>query len=68
MLLSISLQSWLSSFHCIVFFTELDAVLQHLGESAARSGPPVADTSDTSADESEASHPRRGVRSKRHTN
>ena len=37
-------------------FTELDAVLLHLGQSAALSGPHIADTSDTSADESEASH------------
>ena len=35
-------------------FTELDAVLQHLGQSSARFGPHVADTSGTSADESEA--------------
>ena len=46
-------------------FTELDAVLQQLGQSAARPGPYVADTSDSSADESEASHSRRRVRSKR---
>ena len=46
-------------------FTELDAVLQHLGQSAARSGPHVVDTIDSSADESEASHSRRRVRSKR---
>ena len=46
-------------------FTELDAVLQHLGQSAARPGPHVADTSDSSADELEASHSRRRVRSKR---
>ena len=46
-------------------FTEIDAVLQHLGQSAAPSGPHVADTNDTSADESEASHTRRRVRSKR---
>ena len=45
--------------------TELDAVVQHLGPSAARPGPHVADTSDSSADESEASHSRRRVRSKR---
>ena len=45
--------------------TELDAVLQHLGQSAARPGPHVADASDSSADESEASHSRRRVRSKR---
>ena len=46
-------------------FTELDAVLQQLGQSAARPGPHVADTKDSSADESEASHSRRRVRSKR---
>ena len=46
-------------------FTELDAVLQHLGQSAARPGPHVADTSDSSAGESEASHSRSRVRSKR---
>ena len=45
--------------------TELDAVLQHLGQSAVRPGPHVADTSVSSADESEASHSRRLVRSKR---
>ena len=47
------------------FFKELDAVLQHLGQSAARPGPHVAHTSDSSADESKASHSRRRVRSKR---
>ena len=46
-------------------FTELDAVLQQLRQSAARPGSHVADTSDPSADESEASHSRRRVRSKR---
>ena len=46
-------------------FTEIDAVLQHLGQSAARPGPHVVDTSDSSADESEASPSRRRVRSKR---
>ena len=46
-------------------FTELDAILQQLGQSAARPGPHVADTSDSSADESEASHSRRSVRPKR---
>ena len=46
-------------------FTELDAVLQHLGHGSAPLSPFAADTSDTSADESEASHPRRRVRSKR---
>ena len=45
--------------------SELDAVLQHLGQSGARSGPHVADTSDSSADESKASHSRRRVRLKR---
>ena len=45
-------------------FTELDTVLQHLGLGIAPSGPYVADASDTIADESEASHPRRRVRSK----
>ena len=44
---------------------ELDAVLQPLGQGIAPSGPHVLDTIDTSADESEASHPRRCVRSKR---
>ena len=39
--------------------------LQHLGQVAALSGLHVGDTSDTSADESEASHPRRRVPSKR---
>ena len=38
-------------------FTELDGVLQHLGQSAARSGPHVADTNDTSAEESSKSSP-----------
>ena len=46
-------------------FTELDAVFQHLGQSTARSGVHAAETSDSSADESEASHSRRRVRSKR---
>ena len=46
-------------------FTELNALLQHLGQSAARPGPHVVDTSESSADESEASHSRRRVRSKR---
>ena len=45
--------------------TELDAVLRNLGQSAALPGPHVADTSDSSADESEASHSRCCVRSKR---
>ena len=46
-------------------FTELDAVLQHLGRSTARPGVHAAETSNSSADESEASHSRRRVRSKR---
>ena len=46
-------------------FIEIDAVLQHLGHSSAPFSPHATDTSDTSADESEASHPRRRVRSKR---
>ena len=46
-------------------FTELDAVLWHLGHGSAPSSPHAAETSDTSADESEASHTRRRVRSKR---
>ena len=54
------------AFIYLLFFllSELDAVLEHLGKGAARSGPHVADPSDTSADESEASHPPRHVRSK----
>ena len=56
---------YLSSLHCIFLFTELDAVLQRLGQSAVRPGPHVADTSDSSANESEASHSRRRVRSRR---
>ena len=44
--------------------TELDAVLQLLGQSAAHASPHVADISDSSADESDASHSRRRVRSK----
>ena len=51
--------------HCILLFTDLAVVLQHLGQSAARSRPHVANTSDTSADESERSHLRRRVRLKR---
>ena len=35
-----------------------------MGQSATPSGPHVVDRSDTSANESEASHPRRSVRSK----
>ena len=46
-------------------FTELDAVLQHLGQSNVRPGVAAVEKSDSSADESEASHPRRRVRSKR---
>ena len=46
-------------------FTELDAVLQHLGQKAAHPRPHVVDTRDSSSDESEASHSRRRVRSKR---
>ena len=55
----------LSSLHCIFLFTELDAVLQHLGQSAARPGPHIADTNESSAGESEASHSRCRVPSKR---
>ena len=51
--------------HCISLFTELDAVLQHLGQSTVRPGVHAVETSDSSADESEASHSRRRVRSKR---
>ena len=51
--------------HCIFLFTELDAVLQHLGQSTVRPGMHAGETSDSSADESEASHPRRRVRTKR---
>ena len=51
--------------HCIFLFTELDAVLQHLGQSTARPGVHAVETNDSSADESEASHSRRRVRSKR---
>ena len=40
-------------------------VLQHLGHGPAPLSPHAADISDTSADESEASHLRRRVRSKR---
>ena len=46
-------------------FRELDAVLQHLGQSTARPGVHAVETSDSSADESEASHFRCRVRSKR---
>ena len=51
--------------HCIFLFTELDAVLQRLGQSTARPGVHAVETSDSSAVESEASHSRRRVRSKR---
>ena len=58
--------SFLGFFSSLYFlFTELDAVIQHLGQSAARPAPHVVDTSDLSADESEACHSRRRVRSKR---
>ena len=46
-------------------FIELDAVLQHFGQSTARPGVHAVKTSDSSADESKASHSRRRVRSKR---
>ena len=46
-------------------FTELDAVLQHLGQSTARPGVHAVETSDSSVGESEATHSRRRVRSKR---
>ena len=46
-------------------FTELDAVLEHMGQSAARRGPHVVDTSHLKADESETSRSRRRLRSKR---
>ena len=46
-------------------FTEIDAVLQHLGQSTARPRVHAVETSDSSADESKASHSRRRVRSKR---
>ena len=51
--------------HCISLFTELDAVLQHLGQSTVRLGVHAVETSDSSANESEASYSRRRVRSKR---
>ena len=51
--------------HCISLFTELDAVLKHLGQNTVHPGVHAVETSDSSADESEASHPRRRVRSKR---
>ena len=46
-------------------FTELDAVLQHLGQSTARPGGHAVETSESSADESEVDHSSRRVRSKR---
>ena len=51
--------------HCIFLFTELDVVLQYLGQSTVRPGIHAVATSNSSADESEASHSRRRVRSKR---
>ena len=51
--------------HSISLFTELDAVLKHLGQNTVHPGVHAVETSDSSADESEASHPRRRVRSKR---
>ena len=44
---------------------ELDAILQRLGQGVSPFGPHVVDTSDTSADDSQGSYPRRRVRSKR---
>ena len=46
-----------SSLHCIFLFTELDAVPQQLGHSAARPDPHVAETSDLSADKSRSRVP-----------
>ena len=58
--------NFLAFFSSLYFlFTELDAVLQHLGKTAPRPVSHVADTSDSSADESEASRFRRHVRLKR---
>ena len=58
--------NFLAFFFSLYFLlTEIDAVCQHLGPSAARPGQHLTDTSDSSADESEASHSRRRVRSKR---
>ena len=51
-------------FSLYFLFTELDADLQHLGHGSAPLSPHAADTSDSSADELEASPPRRRVRSK----
>ena len=45
-------------------FTEVDDILHHLGQVVAPSSPQVLDTSDTSANESRASHPRGRVPSK----
>ena len=64
-LLRISWLSWSFLFSLYFLSTELDAVLQRLGHGSAPLSPHAADTSDTGADESEASHPRRRVRSKR---
>ena len=58
------LLSFFSSLYFLVH-RKLDPVLRQLGQSAARPGPHVADTSYSSADESEASHSRRRLRSKR---
>ena len=52
-------------FSLYFLFTELDAVLQRLGHDSAPMSRHAADTSDTSAVESEGSHPRRRVRSRR---
>ena len=52
-------------FLAFFLFTELDAVLQHLGQSTARPGVHAVETNDSSPDESEASHSRRRVRLKR---
>ena len=52
-------------FSLCFLIAELDAVLQRLGHGSAPLSPHVADTSDTIGDESEASHPRRRVWSKR---
>ena len=46
-------------------FTEIDAVLQHLGQITARPGVHAVETSESSADESDVDHSRRRVRSKR---
>ena len=46
-------------------FAKLDAFLQHLGQGVAHSGLHVVDTSDASEEKTEASHPRRRMRSKR---